>query len=453
MIERLNSLRVWLLLAMLGTAAVAILAGNLVVDRVNAKAEIKADRAKALLTAHAIAAHVEEGDSVEDLRVLQQALPNDQIVVFKHGSRLFTGPTRSGQPLEVSVTARSRDATVILRDHHAPDTGGLRQISLVAGGLAALIIAEAWIGATLLMRTVHQPLRRAIETADRVAAGDLSARMGSSGPEELARLGHAFDRMADQLERADEEQRRFLADLTHEIATPVSAIAGFAMALADGSTRTAEARTEATEIVLRETHRLNQLLASARSLHQLDHLESTSAEPVELLALCAEAAQRFRHAARQAGVTLEVEGEQLVASTDPRCVETVVDNFLSNALRHTSPGGHVRLSVTRDHKSAVIAVRDSGEGIAPEHLHRIFDRLYRGDDARDRRIGGSGLGLAIARRAAQTIGGRLEVDSTPGTGSEFRLYLGLSPNALLAPKTGVSNASAGGPSQGKRAST
>jgi signal transduction histidine kinase len=100
-----------------------------------------------------------------------------------------------------------------------------------------------------------------------------------------------------------------------------------------------------------------------------------------------------------------------------------VNNFVSNAIRYTPPGGRVRIVAQRRRSAAVIAVRDTGMGIAPEHLERIFDRLYRVDEARDRATGGFGLGLAIARRAAQSLNGRIEVTSTPGEGSEFRLVL------------------------------
>jgi signal transduction histidine kinase len=101
----------------------------------------------------------------------------------------------------------------------------------------------------------------------------------------------------------------------------------------------------------------------------------------------------------------------------------VVDNFVSNAIRYTPAGGRVEIRPRRRRPAAVIAVRDTGIGIGPKHLERIFDRLYRVDEARDRATGGSGLGLALARRAAQSLGARIEVHSKPGDGSEFRLIL------------------------------
>ena len=294
---------------------------------------------------------------------------------------------------------------------------------LVAGVVAVLLIGEAWLGATVLVRTVRKPVGRAIETADRLAAGDLSARMAISGPEEFAHLGRAFDSMAAQLQQADTEQKRFLADLAHEIATPLSAVSGFAFALVDHSAHTAAERAEAAAIVARESDRLRQLLDDVRHLHRLELAESVRREEVDIHVLCTETARRFQLAARSAMITLLVCAEQVSVVADPRLVDAVVNNFVSNAIRYTPTGGRVQIQAHRNRSAAMIAVRDTGIGIAPEHLDRIFDRLYRVDEARDRATGGSGLGLAIARRAAQSLGARIEVDSTPGHGSEFRLLL------------------------------
>ena len=423
MTERLRSLRVWLVVAMLTTAVVTILVGNFVIDRLNASSEWTADRAKGLITARAIATRVREGAGTRELQALQQALPNDQIVVIRNGAVLFSGPPKASLPLEVTVSTPIPGGKVILRDHHAPGTGGWVQVSLVAGVIAVLVIAEAWIGATLLMRTVRRPLARATETADRLAGGDFSARMGASGPEEFDRLSRALDSMAAQLQRTDSEQRRFLADLAHEISTPVSALSGFACALADGSAQTSTERAEAADIVVHESHRLQRLLADVRQLNRLELAESVGHEQVGIRDLCVETARRFRLAAQQGHVGVRVHAGPVTVTADPRLVEAVINNFVSNAIRYTPPDGQVVIRARRSRSAVVISVRDTGIGIAPEHLERVFDRLYRVDEARDRASGGSGLGLAIARRAARSLGARIEVESAPREGSEFRLVL------------------------------
>jgi two-component system sensor histidine kinase BaeS len=229
--------------------------------------------------------------------------------------------------------------------------------------------------------------------------------------------------LAVQLQRADTEQKRFLADLAHEIATPLSAVSGFALSLVDDSASSTAERAEAAAIVAHESARLHQLLDDVRHLHRLELAESVRQEQVSLEALATETAQRFRLAAQRAGVTLLACAAPGSMLADPRLIDAVLNNFVSNAIRYTPPGGRVQIRVTQGQPGTMLAVRDTGIGIAPQHLERIFDRLYRVDEARARATGGSGLGLAIARRAAQSLGGRIEVDSQPGQGSEFRLLL------------------------------
>jgi signal transduction histidine kinase len=267
--------------------------------------------------------------------------------------------------------------------------GAALPAALLAGVVAVVLIGEAGLAATVAVR----------------------------------RLSREFDGMAAQLELMDTEQKRFLADLAHEIATPLSAVSGFAVALVDHSARSPAERAEAADIVLHESDRLQQLLDDVRHLHRLELAESVRQEQVGIDVLCAETAQRFRLAADDAGVTLVVCAEEVSVRADPRLIDAVVNNFVSNAIRYTPAGGRVRILAQRRRSAAVIAVRDTGMGIAPEHLERIFDRLYRVDEARDRATGGFGLGLAIARRAAQSLNARIEVASTPGEGSEFRLLL------------------------------
>ena len=268
--------------------------------------------------------------------------------------------------------------------------------------LAIVLAAQAALAITLVIRTVHR----------------------------------ASDGMAAQLQRADTEQNRFLADLAHEIATPLSAVSGFAVALVNQSAQTTAERAEAAAIVVRESGRLQRLLDDVRHLHRLELAESVRQERVNAAVLCAETAQRFRLAADHAGVTLVACAEPVSVIADPRLVNAVVNNFVSNAIRYTPAGGSIRIRAGQGRAATVIAVRDTGIGIAPQHLERIFDRLYRVDGARDRATGGSGLGLAIARRAAHSLGATIEVDSTPGGGSEFRLLLPSPGNQdLTNPKT------------------
>jgi signal transduction histidine kinase len=131
-------------------------------------------------------------------------------------------------------------------------------------------------------------------------------------------------------------------------------------------------------------------------------------------------------------VKIDVDVRPATITTDARLLETIASNLLSNAIRYTPAGGQVQIRLRKHRKELLLAVRDSGVGISLEHQQRIFERLYRVDHTRDRATGGLGLGLAIASRAAHSLGGRIELDSTPGHGSEFRLIVPLDVKTSLA---------------------
>ena len=423
MLARLASFRFWLLGAMVGAAAIGLAGAYFAIGRLQTAREHAADQAKALLTAKAIAAEAGAGAGPARLKALQDVLPNDQIVVVRHGRTVFAGPALAGRELEGTASAYFPGGRVTVRDHTSPEHATPVDYTLVLAAVIGFIILAAALAATVITRAVRTPIERAIETADRLANGELGARMGSRGPDELVHLGRAFDSMAERLEHADLNQRRFLADLAHEIAHPLNTIAGFALAFADGSLESPEEREEAAGLIASETRRVEALLTDVRELTSLDLAQTVRAETIEVDAFCNELAARFRPAARAGGLDLEVEAGRTSITSDRRLLETIVGNLLSNAIRYTPAGGRVTLSAGLGPDTLALSVRDTGIGIAPEHQARVFDRLYRVDAARARATGGSGLGLAISQRAAHTLGARLALSSEPGRGSEFRLIL------------------------------
>lgn len=281
----------------------------------------------------------------------------------------------------------------------------------------------ALLGTTTLIRGIREPLERAASVADRLAGGDLKARMGPGGPDQFRRLGRAFDTMADRLEASDRDQEQFLSDLAHEIATPVTAVIGLAGAALDHTISTPMQEQEALGLLENETTRLRDLLADLRRLSTLELPTSVNLEPFDLAALCDALRRLFDAPARAAHLDLGVRVPTIHVTSDLRFVERILTNFLTNAVRYTPAGGRVNLTASIVHDTVVVAVTDTGIGIPPEEHDRIFDRFHRVDAARDRVSGGTGLGLAIARRAAVALGGRIELDSTPGQGSTFRLVL------------------------------
>jgi signal transduction histidine kinase len=423
MLAGLASLRLWLLVAMIASASVGLGAASVLFRDVETSHEHAADAAKALQEARVIASQAQAGANVARLTALQAVLVNDQIIVVRDGRAVFRGPVRRGRELELREQAPFPGGVVRVVDYSSQGASTTLDLTLITAGVLALVIAAAAATATIVTRAVRAPVQRAIDAAERVSHGELAARMGTSGPEELVKLGRAFDDMAGRLERADRDQRQFLADVAHEIATPVNAVSGFALALADGAAQEPEQREEAKALIESETGRLRDLLTDLRELTQLDLAERVRLAPVALAPFAEGLVSRFRPAAIAAGIELTLSVRGTAARTDARLVEMIGSNLLSNAIRYTPADGHVELVVRRHRDKLVLSVRDDGVGIAAEHQKRIFERLYRVDSTRDRATGGSGLGLAIAARAARSLGGHIELDSTPGQGSEFRLIV------------------------------
>jgi histidine kinase len=332
--------------------------------------------------------------------------------------------------LEASATVR-RGRVEVQLERPDPSAGLLSDwvfVSLVAGGLVATG-ALIW----MLAGGVGSRLRRSVgalaDGAEAVAQGRFDVRAPESD-DELGRLAQAFNRMTARLESADARQREFLADVAHELRTPVTAIEGFASALQDGTARTPEDRAESAEFIRAEAARLRELVRDLQHLTWLDLDPPVRAQGVDLAAAGREAVARLGIDAAVKGLSLQGPEGTLEATADPAHVETILTNLLSNAIAATPSGGAIRLETATAPGEAGIAVSDTGRGIPPEHLPFIFDRLYRVQAGRDRTAGGSGLGLSIVRRLAALLGGRVSVESRVGEGSTFTLWL---PTSAVAP--------------------
>lgn len=437
--RRFQSLRARLLLAMILPALIAVGVAYVLYTSIEQSTALASDQQSANQVASGLARLIVAGRGVPDPAVLAAVLPNDQIVVVRDGRTLFSGPRPAGvgQQLELTAVSSSAGVTVTVRDYTSPDQAVPYPLILAATVPVALLVISAVAATSYLSGALRRQIQFASSAAERVAAGDLTARMGATSTGEFVPLARAFDGMATRLDASDRNQREFLSDLVHELATPVSAISGTGLALADGTASTATDRAEAGSTLRHETERLKALLADLRNLTQLDVMLGGTQSRVALDRLCREVAARHRPSARAAGVQLSVNASQVSATSDPRLIALAVDNFVANAIRYTPAGGEVRIEARRQRGEAVIAVQDTGIGIDEEHRERIFDRFYRVDEARQRATGGSGLGLSLARRAASRIGGRIELTSKRGQGSTFRLVFPLkhSPPEGTSPAT------------------
>ena len=291
----------------------------------------------------------------------------------------------------------------------------------LAIGAAALTAAVA--SGFLAVRIVR-PIRLLASAAQRIARGAYGSRVSTGGSDELALLALSFNEMAAALESAERRRRELLSDVAHELRTPLATIEGYVEGLRDGVV----ASDAATWAILgTETGRLRRLVDDLQTVSRVEerqlHLQLVEIDASALV----EAAVRSAAPAYEAkGVELAgaCEPRRSVVAVDPDRIGEVLANLLENALRHTQPGGRVEVRAERRGDDVELSVADTGEGIAPELLERVFERFFRADPARTRVSGGSGIGLTIARAIVEAHGGRIMAESEgPGRGARFVLSL------------------------------
>lgn len=281
----------------------------------------------------------------------------------------------------------------------------------VALGVAALI---AWVAARRVTATV-----RTLQDGSRaIAHGEYGRRLAVVGEDELAELAGSFNTMAGTLERVEQSRVELIGNVAHELRTPVAAVRGYAEAGQDG----VMAPQAALSAIARE------IASMERLAHDLSLVSRVEAGRVDLhltrvavALLLDQARERFAPAFEDHGVALNIvrpAAAHAFLQADPERAGQILANLLNNALRHTPRGGAVRLATGRVGDHLWVSVTDTGSGIRPEHLDRIFDRFFRADAARTRGEG-SGVGLTIARSLARAMRGDLSVASTPGQGSTF----------------------------------
>ena len=350
-------------------------------------------------------------------------LPGTRVVVRRDGQVVYwSDPVKV---LEARAVVTDGDIEVTLERQADAGVWGEWAIPLVVGGVIIIIGGVAWWLAGLASRRLRREASALAGQAERVAGGDLDARVEVDDGE-LARVATSLNAMTERLADTDRRQREFLADVAHELRTPITAIDGFASALVDGAARTDDDRREAAETIKEESDRLCALVGDLQALTVADLDGDVSREPVDVVECCRDVVRRLERAAGEKGVLLRgpADGQDpVVAQTNGPHVETIVQNLATNAVRATAAGGTVRVTASLAGDDAVIEVADTGVGIPPEHLPRIFDRMYRVDSARDRASGGTGLGLAIVKGLTDALGARVEVQSTPGEGSTFRVVI------------------------------
>ncbi len=285
---------------------------------------------------------------------------------------------------------------------------------------SAIAIVVALLVGLFVARRLTRPLEHLTVAARRLGAGDLSTRVGhEDGPGEFGELAVTFDQMADSLAREDEVRRALVADVAHELRTPVTILQASLEQLVDGSL---EPEVERLASLHDEVLRLARILQDLQSLAaaQAAGLDMT-VEQVDLAEVAGEVIERLRGPFATAEIEPRADLATAVVLGDPSRLDQVVTNLLTNALKFTPPGGDVHVSVSRMNGEARMEVEDSGPGIAPDEIDHVFERFWRGGAARS--ASGSGVGLAVVAELVRAHHGRVEVASSPGEGARFLVTL------------------------------
>jgi len=230
-----------------------------------------------------------------------------------------------------------------------------------------------------------------------------------------------------QLRRLENIRRDFVANVSHEIKTPITAIKGFVETLSDGRVNDRNDRERFLEIITRHVNRLEAIVEDLLRLSRIEkdaETEGINFIEANLRHVLENAIQVCRPKAESKGINLElICDETIIAKIDPPLLEQAVVNLLDNAIKYSPEKSSIRLETSRNKEELVIDIVDRGSGIEKEHLPRLFERFYRVDKARSRKLGGTGLGLAIVKHIVQAHRGRVTVQSSPGNGSTFSIHL------------------------------
>lgn len=359
----------------------------------------------------------------EDLRYHKRRGPQDL---------LFFYATPVGVvPVTVTVTPQLQTVLAIDASDVSQAWRDLLPRLFLAGGVAFL---AGVLAASLLARSISKPLRQITVASEQMAQGRYDQQIPERGSDEVSRLARAFNDMARQVSRSHSTLRDFLANVSHELKTPLTSIQGFSQAMVDGSLTRSDDYAEAGRVINDEAVRMRGLVDDLLYLTQVDAGEFTiqteDMSPSELLQATQE---RFQRRADQDGIELLVQQESTQRFRgDGRRLEQALANIVDNAVRHTPSGGTVTVRAFGENGHVNVSVHNTGSVIPPEALPHIFDRFFQADPAGARADANTGLGLAITREIVTAHGGDVVATSSEEKGTEFLISLPASKGAALS---------------------
>jgi two-component system OmpR family sensor kinase len=383
---------------------------------------------------------------VPDGTPAQPVLPADPVF-----GKAFTVPAGNGsgdwRVLATSVPTPGGSAVVVVANDQ-------RQVNAAIGDLSRMYLRIS-VGAVVLLgllgyalvRNGLRPLEEVEQTAEGIAGGDLSRRVPVRRPgSEVGRLASSFNTMIERIEQAfrarerseasarssEERMRRFVADASHELRTPLTSIRGYAELYRQGAATSPEEVAGVLHRIEDQAARMGLLVDDLLLLARLDQQRPLEHARVNLAVLAVDAVHDAHAVAPERTVGLRLpageqdESAEVPVTGDEARLRQVVGNLVHNAILHTPVGTPVEVRVRAESGDAVLEVADKGPGLPPDQAERVFERFYRADPARGRASGGSGLGLAIVAAIVAAHGGRVEVQTSVGVGTTFRVLLPLS---------------------------
>ena len=339
----------------------------------------------------------------------------------------------SGQRVYVALAANEQPVLRVLDE--------IGTSVLIAGSITLFV---SLLVALLLARSIARPITRLTQATEAIARGQYEHRVQAKGGDEIGRLAASFNTMAEQVQRSRQMEKDFVANVSHELKTPLTSIQGFAQAILDGAVQDLNGARRAAQTIFDETARMARLVGDLLMLARLESGQMPLAhETIDLNESLPRWVERFHERANTAGETLSTVIDSLPPITgDPGRLEQVVANLVDNAIKYNHPGGSVTVTAKTEASESVsksstilrrrlagqppprwisIAVADTGAGIPAEDLPRLFDLFYRGDHARV--AGVAGFGLTIAKEIVAAHGGKITVQSQVGHGSTFTIHL------------------------------
>ncbi|WP_307740016.1 ATP-binding protein [uncultured Parolsenella sp.] len=305
--------------------------------------------------------------------------------------------------------------------------------AVVTAGIVAVFLA--CIMGVLVSRKLAKPIKSITSTAAQIRSGDLTARTGISGDDEIGQLGETFDDMATSLERDLKLEHRLTSDVAHELRTPLMAMLATVEAMQDG---VLPADEEHLETVASEVRRLSRLVAAMLQLSRIENgttpFKPTKTDMVGLVRSVVESQEQlFADRGLRLRLDIKQNRREIVCDVDRDMIRQALINLMSNALRYTPENGWVVVSLAQEGREVVVSVSDTGIGIAKEDLARVFSRFWRSDASRERESGGLGVGLAVTKEIIDRHHGFICVESELGKGTKFTLHIprdqGRSPKA------------------------